>query len=422
MRLMRKGGDDGKGKGKGRDDGKGKGRDRAGSGGKGGFDDRGKGGKGDDRGKGGKGDDRGKGGKGDDRGKGGKGDDRGKGGKSKKGNKAPEKPTMPLEQVRSKIGSLLKEYLSIVDIDEAVACLHELPKDKGPQELAMLAIANSLECKVSDRENYVKLLVELFENKEMLSVSNIEHAIEEQLEMIEDMVMDVPRIHENMGCVCGHLLLSDCFTMQSFHATCAKFNLLESGMGGKIVAEMLKEMSKSAGSGGSGGRAARDKVPLHVLTRFMKPAEQNSEAVAAFVQEKGLVDIFPSLTVQKMLGGGSSAEEVLGWIKGSVSDAAIKDGSFARQVFVDVLKTDPADKMPEGGKAELLTYVVAKTEFDNQSKILFGIQEYCNGINKCATGKSALATVLEIVLTPFPSLPLSPSLLPAFLHCQGHRF
>jgi hypothetical protein len=291
---------------------------------------------------------------------------------------------MSREVLQSKVQSILDEWLSIELLSESIECLDELPADQAPQALAAQALTQSLEGKVRNREQLALLVSELFRMKK-LTVGHVESAISEVLELVEDMMIDIPRIHENVGCVCGLLLPKKCFSLVSFHGLCVKFGLVESGMAAKIVAEILKEMYKS-----SGGAVARGMLPYKELMRFMPAAQQNPEAVLSFAQDKGLVNVFPSLlaaTVTKMLGGGSSADDALGWVKGNVTAEALKDGSFARQVYVDVLSLDKSAEMPDEGKGRLLSYVVANTAQDMQCKVLFGVQEFCWGLDKCATGK-----------------------------------
>ncbi|DAZ98270.1 TPA: hypothetical protein N0F65_008955 [Lagenidium giganteum] len=142
-----------------------------------------------------------------------------------------------VSQFQSRIKSIIQEYLSIVDLEEAATCLSELPVGACRVEFAEQTINSVLEGKASDRENAVNLLVGLYE-KGALDAASIQLALLNVVEFLEDMRIDIPLIHEHSGLVFGRLIASGCFGL-SWMISDALGHLIQSGLTSLVFAEAL---------------------------------------------------------------------------------------------------------------------------------------------------------------------------------------
>merc|ERR1719427_152921 len=87
-------------------------------------------------------------------------------------NKTPPPPTKPgiqmdLASATKKVKSIIKEYMSLVDVNEAIACYVEEMDPSFAYLFIQLAMEESLERKVKDRENVAKLIVEVIKSSKI---------------------------------------------------------------------------------------------------------------------------------------------------------------------------------------------------------------------------------------------------------------
>lgn len=117
-------------------------------------------------------------------------------------------PALSSAALEKKSDSLLKEYFSVGDLNEAKLCVEELQnKDFHPQ-LVQMAVLMLLEAHERQRDLVGKLL-EFLWSKKVMSTSEITSGIAMVAEQLEDLVYDAPLAPMLVGNLVGKLLLSE---------------------------------------------------------------------------------------------------------------------------------------------------------------------------------------------------------------------
>ncbi|KAF1331542.1 Eukaryotic translation initiation factor 4 gamma 2, partial [Globisporangium splendens] len=137
----------------------------------------------------------------------------------------------------SRIKNIIQEYTSIVDIEEAAACVRELPDGAVHVEFAEQAINLALDGKTSERDHAVTLLVGLYE-RVALNAMEIQQALVNVAEFLEDLHIDIPHVHEYIGLVFGRLISVGCFGLSWMLSHPLK-DLIECRLASLVFAEVL---------------------------------------------------------------------------------------------------------------------------------------------------------------------------------------
>jgi translation initiation factor 4G len=113
----------------------------------------------------------------------------------------------PTADLMKKAESLLKEYLSIMDLGEALLCLQELKSPGFYPEFVRLAISTALDMREKEWGLMLKLLVHLQE-KGAISSLDLRRGVLLVVEGMEDMAMDAPLAPKGFGGMLAGLVLS----------------------------------------------------------------------------------------------------------------------------------------------------------------------------------------------------------------------
>eukprot|EP00249_Psilotum_nudum_P023072 c28740_g1_i3 orf=193-2736(+) len=108
-------------------------------------------------------------------------------------------------ELLKKSESLLKEYLSIADLNEAMLCVQELQSPEYHPEFVQLTISMGIEMQDRHRELISKLLEFLY-LKEAVSERDIRTGALLVGEQLDDLVIDIPMAPEHFGELVGRLL------------------------------------------------------------------------------------------------------------------------------------------------------------------------------------------------------------------------
>jgi translation initiation factor 4G len=138
-----------------------------------------------------------------------------------------DRPVVPASRVnpdelRRKTLSLLKEYFSVLLLDEALQCVEELKSPAYHPEVVKEAISIALEANPPRVEPVSKLLEYLFAKK-VITVKDIGTGCLLYGSMLEDIGIDLPKAPYNFGEITGKLVLVG-------------------GLDFKVVIEVLKKM------------------------------------------------------------------------------------------------------------------------------------------------------------------------------------
>lgn len=117
-------------------------------------------------------------------------------------NKKPSK-----EQLETMANALIEEYLTALDVDEALKCFADMKTPKYAMTLAQKAILVGLDRSTTDRRNICRLIAE-FVGKNVLSGHKLLSTIEDDvLPMLDDLAIDIPLVREYIGVMMSHWIV-----------------------------------------------------------------------------------------------------------------------------------------------------------------------------------------------------------------------
>lgn len=150
-------------------------------------------------------------------------------------------PAAPSADLTKKSESLLKEYFSIVDLNEALLCVQELKSPAFHPEFVRLAIATALDMREKECSQVLKLLVHL-QSKGAVSSSDLRGGVLLVTEGLEDMAMDAPLAPKRLGAMIAGLVLSGACELRLVQEAVTKLEdeFLQKDVV-KAVVEKLKE-------------------------------------------------------------------------------------------------------------------------------------------------------------------------------------
>lgn len=211
----------------------------------------------------------------------------------------PDTKELSPAQMTSRIKSIIQEYISILDLDEATTCVQELAVDPYHLEFAEQTINTALEGKTNEREHAVELLVGLYE-RGALDANSIQTALVNVMEFLEDMRIDLPLVHQYSALIFGRLVAAGCFGL-SWIISEALAHLVECKLTSLVFPEVLSvvEMESDART------VVRMLEDEEITPGSVLPAatRSNEAEVEAYLRENGIEDFFD--------GGGSDEEDEL---------------------------------------------------------------------------------------------------------------
>ncbi|KAI5077114.1 hypothetical protein GOP47_0006938 [Adiantum capillus-veneris] len=179
----------------------------------------------------------------------------------------PPKQAAPLAlnpaALERKSDSLLKEFLSVGDLNEAKLCVEELENKEFYPQFVQMAIMALLEAQDRQRD-LVGTLLEFLWSKEVLSTKDIASGIGMVAEQLDDLAFDVPLAPKHLGALVGKLLVSEVVNAGSLHDVLLK--LEEAPHHRKSVLEAAK------GAVHSGPNAERILVDLRECEKLVEGA------------------------------------------------------------------------------------------------------------------------------------------------------
>ncbi|CAI5741477.1 unnamed protein product [Peronospora destructor] len=199
-------------------------------------------------------------------------------------------------QMSTRVKSIIQEYISIVDLEEATTCVQELPVGPYHIELVEQAINTALEGKITEREHAVELLVRLYE-RGALDANSIQTALVNVMEFLEDMKIDIPLIHQYSALIFGRLVAVGCFGF-SWILSEALAHCVECKLTSLVFPEVLSVLKMESDERTVIRMLADEEVmPESILPAAMRT---NKDDVKAYLREYGIEDFF---------SGGDSDEE-----------------------------------------------------------------------------------------------------------------
>ncbi|GLE07591.1 hypothetical protein PINS_up018194 [Pythium insidiosum] len=192
----------------------------------------------------------------------------------------PAGVVVDVSKIEYRVKSIIQEYASIRDIDEAVACLQEIPPSHRGR-FAEEAVNRALEGMEQERVDVVELLVLLYE-RGAIDAASVQVAIQSGMEFLDDLRIDIPLVHEYAGYLVGRLIAAGCFGL-SWLLSHGMKHLIDSGMASLVFAESLHAIDADSDEKTVARMLADEEITASaVLPRNRKSAE------AEFIESHGL--------------------------------------------------------------------------------------------------------------------------------------
>ncbi|TDH68303.1 hypothetical protein CCR75_004112 [Bremia lactucae] len=190
-------------------------------------------------------------------------------------------------QMSIRIKSTIEEYLSILDLDEVITCIQELPGKPYNVEFAEQILNRALEGKADEREHAVELLVRLYE-RGTLDANSIQTALVNVMEFLVDMKIDLPLIHQYSALIFGRLVSAGCFGL-SWIFSHALSNCIECELTSMVFAEVLSVLEMETDERTVIRMLTNEEItPESVLPTAMK----NKIGVEEYVRKHGIDNYF----------------------------------------------------------------------------------------------------------------------------------
>lgn len=196
----------------------------------------------------------------------------------------------------TRIKSIIQEYTSIVDIEEAAACVRELPSGPCHAEFAEQTINLSLEGKTEERELAVTLLVGLYE-RGALTAMEIEAALMAVAEFLEDLRIDIPLVHQYAALLLGRLIAAGCFGI-SWMLAHPLAHVVECGLAAAVFVDVLAVLELDSDLRSVRRMLVDEEIavasvlPATATVGGVRGRSNDTPAVHQFLVEHGIEDFF----------------------------------------------------------------------------------------------------------------------------------
>ncbi|CAI5707827.1 unnamed protein product [Peronospora effusa] len=295
------------------------------------------------------------------------------------GAKKPESPVRarvipPLDdESHDKIGkkakSIAEEYVSIVDLKEAEACLVEAQKEHKNHEdvncvFAFAVLKEAIDAKAGVREKMVEMLEKLSLEMKSLSFVGIRYAIVKTLELCGDLWCDVPKLHEHMADFVVRFLKDSSLTGVSLDWVLGKClqsvdkDAMEELIAGGFLAAMLGAILKLLKTDDV-EKAKKEIRATNITVLSVLPSHKQSlEGMQEWIKKYDLEDVFllePAFDVVDRVRKASSIREVVAFVETSIPDAIRNDPLFATYTCLFILNLSQEGELPSSDRCLLLT-------------------------------------------------------------------
>jgi hypothetical protein len=112
---------------------------------------------------------------------------------------------MPREKVETLVSGTIAEFLALRSEEEADASMESLPRELGSEVAANKLLAKLCDCKDADRPLLVQLLLALVKAERVLP-AHLRGEVQAVVEVLEDIVVDVPHVYDNFAVPLAALL------------------------------------------------------------------------------------------------------------------------------------------------------------------------------------------------------------------------
>lgn len=206
--------------------------------------------------------------------------------KSKEKSKKPSK-----EQVEQMANSLLQEYVSVRDTEEACKCVKELRMKSYSTKLVFSAIMMTVEKSEEDRVFMSKLLLALCKER-LLDEKALLKTLDLVFEQLADLSIDVPMIHQYTAGFVARMVLDELVELRSIGNMCAGGELH------RVFLSTLELIHQTAGEEKLCSLFHEAAIDLYDVL----PENRRTESdLMEIVEDKNLNCLYPMLVLKKLI-------------------------------------------------------------------------------------------------------------------------
>ncbi|XP_018344628.1 PREDICTED: eukaryotic translation initiation factor 4 gamma 3 isoform X1 [Trachymyrmex septentrionalis] len=244
--------------------------------------------------------------------------------------------------------SILKHYMEEPIIENTALEIQQKFDSATFAKLTRECINHVLEKSPIERELISKLLSHLLRQK-ILPVECFKNGLGEVLEIVDDLVIDIPKIWTYIAEILSHSIEDGAIALSELESTC--ISLRRQGFVGKFLGELLMKVSRNKGPKWLADKWDQSNLQLHTL---IDPERENAEKI---IQEYNLEfltgdynsaedsTVIEQLSLEKiqenlvrLMQENTSFDEICSWITANVGDRK-KDPMFIRHLMTAILQT-----------------------------------------------------------------------------------
>lgn len=291
------------------------------------------------------------------------------------------------EKIGKKAKSIAEEYVSIVDLKEAEACLVEVQKEFKNHEdvnrvFAFEVLKEAIDAKAETREKMVELLNKLSLETKTLSFVGIRYAIEKTIELCGDLWCDVPKLHEHMAEFVARFIKDSSLTGVSVDwilGSClqsvdkdAMEELVDGGFLASMLGEILKLLKAADVEKTKKQISATNVTVLSVFPSYKQSAKDVQEWIKKYDIED-VLPLEPAFGLVERVSKDSSYNEVVSFIENNIPEAMRNDPLFASYACLLILNLSKEGELPSAERCMLLTGLCGNT--DTQVRLVSAIMQ-----------------------------------------------
>lgn len=207
------------------------------------------------------------------------------------------------EDLESKTGLLLEEYLASGDQEEAMMCIQELNSPHYIPEVIYKTIMLAIEKKERERDDLSKLL-SFLHSRNVTNSDNLTQGLTKALEIIEDIDIDIPSASKYLSSLIGKTMTynNDPLPLSFFEHSLD--HLVESGKASEIAFGTLTAIQKINGEDGLLEVYENSKLNF---ANFFPSDQKSTENIEEILREKGLEILIPG----KRENSGPSQKDII---------------------------------------------------------------------------------------------------------------
>lgn len=289
------------------------------------------------------------------------------------------------EKIAKRAKSTAEEYVSIVDINEADACLAELMKEfkdhpEVPHMFAKEILKSAIEAKNNVRDGMFAMLEKLVLEKKSLPYASIRFGIEKMIELGVELWCDVPKAHEHVADIVVRF-------MKESTTTGVSFDWLVCGCGKQLDAEIFEEVVQGGFLAAAAGHSLKllKQIDLEKAKNEVRSTYSTLQSLFAFHDRDAksiqkwiakfdignVLPLEPAFGLVELANNTEAYEEVVDWIEKNIPLALRTDSVFATHTCLFILDHYKKGELPSSERCMLLTGFCGDVE--TQARLVSGI-------------------------------------------------